>query len=78
MPFTLLPCLVFDTRAFIDMSINSRRVVALLRTPLAKLGFGVALWHRSTSNIKACKVCEEGLVEDEYHLLVEEGIYLES
>ena len=31
-----------------------------------------------TSNIKACKVCEEGLVEDEYHLLVEEGIYLES
>ena len=30
-----------------------------------KLGIEVALWHQNMSNIKACKVCDEGL-EDEY------------
>ena len=27
------------------------------------------MWHQNQSNVKACKVCEQGLVKDEYHLL---------
>ena len=26
----------------------------------------VALWHQNQPNIKACKVCKKGLVEDEH------------
>ena len=33
------------------------------------LGIEVALWNQNQPNIKTCKVCKEGLVEDEYHLL---------
>ena len=33
------------------------------------LGIEVALWNQNQLNIKMCKVCKEGLVEDEYHLL---------
>ena len=52
-----------------NMSINSRRALTLLRTQSHKLGIEVALCHQNPSNIKACKVCEEGLVDDEYPLL---------
>ena len=51
------------------MSINSRRTLKLCCTQSNKLGIEVALWHQNVSNIKVCKVCKEGLVEDEYHLL---------
>ena len=51
------------------MSINSRRALTLLRTRSHNLGIEVALWNQNQPNIKACKVCKEGLVEDEYHLL---------
>ena len=49
-----------DNDLIIDMSSNSRS---------HKLGIEFALWHQILSNIKACKACKEGLVEDEYHLL---------
>ena len=51
------------------MSINSCRALTLLRTRSHNLGIEVALWNQNQPNIKACKVCKEGLVEDEYHLL---------
>ena len=51
------------------MSINSRRTLILLRTQSHILGVEFALWNQNQPNIKACKVCKEGLVEDEYHLL---------
>ena len=34
-----------------------------------KLGIELALWHQNALNKKTCKVWEEGLVDDEYHLL---------
>ena len=51
-----------------NMSINSRRALTLLRTRSHNLGIEVALWNQNQPNIKTCKVCNEGLVEDEYHL----------
>ena len=51
------------------MSINSRRALTLLRTRSHNLGIEVALWNQNQPNIKIYKVCKEGLVEDEYHLL---------
>ena len=50
------------------MSINSCRAVILLRTQLHQLCIEVALWHQNMSIIKVCKVCEEGLIEDEYQV----------
>ena len=41
--------------------------MTLLCTESHKLGIEVVLWHQSLSNTKVCKVCEEGLVEVEYH-----------
>ena len=50
------------------MSINSRRALTLRRTRSHNRGIEVALWHLDQPNINACKECNEGLVEDEYHL----------
>ena len=34
-----------------------------------KLGIEVVSWYQNITNLKACKVCNEGMVEDECHLL---------
>ena len=39
-----------------------------MHTQSPELGIEVALWHLDQPNINACKECNEGLVEDEYHL----------
>ena len=52
------------------MSINSHRALTLLHSRSHNLGIEVALWNQNQLNTKACKVCKEGLVEDEYHLLI--------
>ena len=52
-----------------NMGLNSRKALTLLCTPLHNLGIEVALWNQNQPTIKTCKVCKEGLVEDEYHLL---------
>ena len=52
-----------------NMSINSCRALTLIHTQSHNLGIEVALWNQNQPNIKTCKVCKEGLVEDEYHLL---------
>ena len=51
------------------MSSNARRTLTLLRTRSHKLGIDVASWYQNVTNLKACKVCNEGMVEDECHLL---------
>ena len=51
-----------------NMSINSRRALTLLHTWSHNLGIEVALSHQNQPNIKACKVCKEGLLEDEDQL----------
>ena len=51
------------------MSLGSRRGLRLLQTRSQKLGIEVASWHHHP-NMKICKVCNENLVEDEYHLLL--------
>ena len=51
------------------ISLASQRVLMLLWTCLSKLGVDVASWHQCT-NMKICHVCNENLVEDEYHLLI--------
>ena len=43
------------------MSINSCR-------PLTQATNRSCVMPSNVSNIKACKVCEEGVVEDEYHM----------
>ena len=51
------------------MSSNAHRALILLRTRSHKLGIEVASWYQNVTNLKACKVCNEGMVEDECHLL---------
>ena len=52
-----------------NMSSNARRALTLLRTRSPKLGIEVASWYQNVTNLKTCKVCNEGMVEDECHLL---------
>ena len=56
----------------INMSINCRRALTLLHT---QLHIEVALWHQNQPNAKACRVCKEALVEDEYYLLFTCSMY---
>ena len=49
------------------MSLNSHRALTLLRTRLHNLDIEFTLWNRNQSNIKICKVCNEGLAGDEFH-----------
>ena len=51
------------------MSSNSRRGLTLLRTRSHKLDIEVASLHQNASNLKTYKICNEGPVEYEYHLL---------
>ena len=52
------------------MKLGSRRAFTLFGThTVNKLGVDIASWHRRPS-MKICKVCNENLVEDEYHLLL--------
>ena len=44
---------------------NARRALTQLRTRSHKLGIEVASWYQKLTNLKACKVCNEGMVEDE-------------
>ena len=53
----------------INMSSNARRALTLLRTRSHKLGIEVASWFQNVTNLKPCKVCNEGMVENECHLL---------
>ena len=41
----------------------------LLRTRSHKLGIEIASWYQNVTNLKTFKVCNEGMVEDECHLL---------
>ena len=52
-----------------NMSSNARKALTLLRTRSHKLGIEVASWYQNLTNLKACKVCNEVMVEDECHLL---------
>ena len=51
------------------MSSNARRALTLLRTQSHKLGIEVTSWYQNVTILKACKVWNEGMVEDECHLL---------
>ena len=50
-----------------DMSSNARRVFTLLCTRSHKLGIEIASWYQNVMNLKTCKVCNEGMVEDEWY-----------
>ena len=52
-----------------NMSSKDRRALTLLRTRSHKLGIEIASWSQNVTNLKTCKVCNEGMVEDECHLL---------
>ena len=52
-----------------NMSSNARKALTLRRTRSHKLGIEVASWYQNLTNLKACKVCNEVMVEDECHLL---------
>ena len=52
-----------------NMSSNARGSLTLLRTRSHKLGIKAASWYQNVMNLKACKVCNEGMVEDECHSL---------
>ena len=41
----------------------------LLRTRSHKLGIEIASWYQNVTNLKTFKVCNEGMVEDECHLI---------
>ena len=51
------------------MSGNARRALTLLHIRSHKLGIEIASWYQNVTNLKTCKVCNEGMVEDECHLL---------
>ena len=40
-----------------------------IHTQSHKLGIEVVSWYQNVTNLRACKVCNEGMVEDECHLL---------
>ena len=52
-----------------NMSFNSHRALISFHTRSQNIGIEVALWNQNQPNIKACKICKEVLVEDEYNLL---------
>ena len=52
-----------------NMSSNARRALTLLRTRSHKLGIEIASWYQNVTNLKTCKVCNQGMVEDECHFL---------
>ena len=58
-----------QTYLITNMSSNARRALTLLRTRSHKLGIEVASWYQNVTNLRACKICNEGMVEDECHLL---------
>ena len=49
-----------------NMSSKARRALTQLRTRSHKLGIEVASWFQNVTNLKPCKVCNEGMVEDEF------------
>ena len=51
------------------MSSNASRALTLIHTRSQKLDIEVASWYQNVTNLKACKVCTEGMVEDECHLM---------
>ena len=52
-----------------NMSSNARGDLTLLHTRSHKLRIEVASWYQNVTNLKACQVCNEGMIEDKYHLL---------
>ena len=50
-----------------NISSNAHKALTLIHTRSHKLGPGieVALWYQNAKNLKTCKVCNEGMVEDE-------------
>ena len=52
-----------------NMSSNTHKALTLLCTQSRKLGIEVASWYENVTNLKTCKVCNQGMVEDECHLL---------
>ena len=59
----------------LHMSSNARRALKLLLTRSYNLGIEVASWYQNVTNLKTCKVCNEGMVEDECHLLFTYSTY---
>ena len=59
----------------INMSSNARRALTLLRTRSHEFGIEVASWYQNITNLKTCKVCSEGIVEDECHLFFTYSTY---
>ena len=51
------------------MNINCHGALTLLHTQLHKLGIDVVAWHQNTPSMMACKVCNEDLVGDKYHMV---------
>ena len=60
------------------MTSNGHRALTLLRTRSHKLGIEVASWYQNVTNLKACKVCDEGMVDDECHLLFTRSAYIKQ
>ena len=58
-----------------NMSSNACRALTLLHTQSHKLGIEVASLYQNVMNLKACKICNEVMVEDECHLLFTCPIY---
>ena len=58
-----------------NTSSNALRALTLLRTWSRKLSIEVASWYQNVMNLKACRVCNEGMVEDECHLLFTYSTY---
>ena len=52
-----------------NMSSNACKALTLLRTRSHKLAIEIASWYQNVTNLKTCKLCNQGMVEDEYHFL---------
>ena len=53
-----------------NISSNARRALTLLCTRSHKLDIEIASWYQNLPNLKTYKVCNEGMVEHECHLLL--------
>ena len=58
------PYLITNTGSY------ARRALTLLCTRSRKLGIKVASWYPNVTNLKACKVCNEGMIEEECKVLL--------
>ena len=62
---TRMPIDRIQTYLMTNMSSNARRDLPRSH----KLGIEIASWYQNVTNLKTCKVCNQGMVEDECHML---------